>query len=149
MGPELVSELAASQVAGGSVAQPTTAISASYNLSLADVARFEAAYFGGSGGGGGGAAATMQTQSASAIQPTSILDSPAMRAVFGPLERINNDASRLAADTQAMAGKGDLTPGEMIQLTMRCHEFLFHCEMTSNVANRSGDGVQQLFRQQS
>jgi hypothetical protein len=148
MGPELVSELAASQVAGSSVAQPTTALSASYNLSLADVARFEAAYFG-SSGGGGGAAATMQTQSTTAVAPSSILDSPAMRAVFGPLERINNDASRLAADTHAMAGKGDLTPGEMIQLTMRCHEFLFHCEMTSNVANRSSDGVQQLFRQQS
>ena len=147
MGPELVSELAASQVAGSSVAQPTTAISASYNLSLADVARFEAAYFAPSGGGG--AAATMQTQSTQAVAPSSILDSPAMRAVFGPLERINNDASRLAADTHAMAGKGDLTPGEMIQLTMRCHEFLFHCEMTSNVANRSSDGVQQLFRQQS
>jgi hypothetical protein len=146
MGPELVSELAAAQVAGGSVAQPTS-ISASYNLSLADVARFEAAYSGRPSGGG--APSTTETQSTMALTPTSIMDSPTMRAVFAPLERINNDASRLATDTHAMAAKGELTPGEMIQLTMRCHEFLFHCEMTSNVANRSSDGVQQLFRQQS
>jgi hypothetical protein len=32
---------------------------------------------------------------------------------------------------------------------MRSHEFLFHCELVANVANRSSDGMQQLFRQQS
>ena len=41
-----------------------------------------------------------------------------------------------------------LTPGEIIELTMRCQEFMFHCQLTSNIANRSSDGVQQLFRQQ-
>jgi len=48
-----------------------------------------------------------------------------------------------------MAGDGELTPGQMVMLTVRCHEFLFHCEMTSNVANRTSDGFQQLFRQQA
>ena len=31
----------------------------------------------------------------------------------------------------------------------RSFEFLFACELTSNVANRSSDGLSQLFRQQS
>ena len=34
-------------------------------------------------------------------------------------------------------------------MTMKSHHFLFQCEMTSNVANRTSDGIQQLFRQQS
>lgn len=43
---------------------------------------------------------------------------------------------------------GELTPGEIVQLTMQCQEFMFQCQLTSNIANRSADGVQQLFRQQ-
>jgi hypothetical protein len=36
----------------------------------------------------------------------------------------------------------------MIMLSVRCQEFMFHCQLTSNVANRTSDGLQQLFRQQ-
>lgn len=50
---------------------------------------------------------------------------------------------------QAELSGGTLTPGEIVQLTMRCQEFMFQCQLTSNIANRSSDGVQQLFRQQS
>jgi hypothetical protein len=42
-----------------------------------------------------------------------------------------------------------VTPGEMVMLSMRCDEFMFHCELTSNAANRSSDGLQELFREQS
>jgi hypothetical protein len=31
---------------------------------------------------------------------------------------------------------------------MQCQEFMFQAQLTSNIANRSADGVQQLFRQQ-
>jgi hypothetical protein len=48
----------------------------------------------------------------------------------------------------AEASGGELTPGEVVQLTMQCQEFMFQCQLTSNIANRSADGVQQLFRQQ-
>ena len=48
----------------------------------------------------------------------------------------------------AQASGGELTPGEVVQLTMKCQEFMFQCQLTSNIANRSADGVQQLFRQQ-
>jgi hypothetical protein len=36
----------------------------------------------------------------------------------------------------------------MVMLSMRCQEFMFHCQLTSNIANRTSDGLQQLFRQQ-
>ncbi|MEL6878268.1 MAG: hypothetical protein AAGL68_09250 [Pseudomonadota bacterium] len=48
----------------------------------------------------------------------------------------------------AQASNGELTPGEIVQLTMKCQEFMFQCQLTSNIANRSADGLQQLFRQQ-
>jgi hypothetical protein len=37
----------------------------------------------------------------------------------------------------------------MVMLTVKCHEFLFHSQLTANVANRASDGLQQLFRQQT
>ena len=47
------------------------------------------------------------------------------------------------------ATQTEMKPSELMQFTMRSHEFLFHCELVANVANRSSDGMQQLFRQQS
>jgi hypothetical protein len=144
----MMAELIAAQLGNVDGAQspvaPSSSVAAAYNFSLADIARFEAAYQ-------GTAADVRPTSSSStaASAPSSILDSPAMRAFFGPLDRINLDATKLADDTRALAADGELSPGQMIMLTVRCHEFLFHCEMTSNVANRTSDGVQHLFRQQS
>ena len=43
----------------------------------------------------------------------------------------------------------EMTPSQMLEVTMQCHQFLFQSQLTSNVANRTSDGVQQLFRQQS
>jgi hypothetical protein len=37
----------------------------------------------------------------------------------------------------------------MVMLTVKSHEFLFHSQLTANVANRTSDGLQQLFRQQA
>ena len=49
----------------------------------------------------------------------------------------------------AQAAGRDMSPSEMVQLTVRCQEFMFHCQLTSNIANRTSDGLQQLFRQQA
>lgn len=74
----------------------------------------------------------------------------AVRSVLSQLERVNADASSVAAYAKEVTADGNaLTPAEIIQLTMRCHEFMFHCQLSSNVANRTSDGLQQLFRQQS
>ena len=49
----------------------------------------------------------------------------------------------------AQASGADMSPGEVVNLTMKCHEFMFHCQLSSSIANRTSDGIQQLFRQQS
>ena len=76
--------------------------------------------------------------------------SAATQALFRPLEHINGEAAALSRDANAAALAGrELTPGELVNLTVRCQEFMFHCQLTSNIANRTSDGLQQLFRQQS
>lgn len=67
----------------------------------------------------------------------------AMDNLNGGAESINDLAKTMTQNT------GELTPGQVIEMTMKSHHFLFQCEMTSNVANRTSDGIQQLFRQQS
>ena len=75
---------------------------------------------------------------------------PAMKAMFNQLEKVNGEARNVSAYAQTASAKGaSMTPGEVVNLTMRCHEFMFHCQLTSNIANRTSDGIQQLFRQQS
>ena len=69
-------------------------------------------------------------------------------ALIDPLMSLNRHSSSLAEQAASLEAQ-DLRPSELMMLTMRSHEFLFHCELVSNVANRSSDGVQQLFRQQS
>jgi hypothetical protein len=137
MTTEMIAELA--QVYGGAGAGTANQLSPSYSFSLGDIARFEAAYMGTAG---------TQVTGATPAQGSplvSMMDSAGMRALLHPLERINLDAQTLTKGTNFSA----LTPGDMIMLTVRSHEFLFHCELTSNVANRTSDGIQQLFRQQS
>lgn len=75
-------------------------------------------------------------------------DGQALARFVDPLLSLNRHSAALgeAAD---VTGADAMRPGELLELTMRSHEFLFHCELVSNVANRSSDGVQQLFRQQS
>ena len=74
---------------------------------------------------------------------------PALKGMFDALDQVNVQAravSRYAESAEASGGQ--LTPGEIVQLTMKCSEFMFQAQLTSNIANRSSDGVQQLFKQQ-
>ncbi len=74
----------------------------------------------------------------------------AARALWRPFDHINGEAAALGSDARAAAAAGrEMTPGELMSLTVRCQEFMFHCQLTSNIANRTSDGLQQLFRQQS
>lgn len=76
--------------------------------------------------------------------------SPVARAMFEPLGHIDAEARDLAAYAEsAIASGNELTPSEIVMLTARSQEFMFHAQLTSNVANRTADGLQQLFRQQS
>jgi hypothetical protein len=78
------------------------------------------------------------------------VQSQGMRALLSTFENLNGGADKINAMSKAMSTSAvDPTPGEMMQLTMECHKFLYKAELTSNVANRTSDGVQQLFKQQS
>lgn len=75
---------------------------------------------------------------------------PAMKAMLGQIEKVNGEAKSVGEIARAaQAGGADMTPGEVVNLTMKCHEFMFHCQLSSSIANRTSDGIQQLFRQQS
>jgi hypothetical protein len=75
---------------------------------------------------------------------------PAVKGLLDTLDKVNTEARSVADYARSAESSGsELTPGEIVELTMRCQEFMFHCQLTSNIANRSSDGVQQLFRQQS
>ncbi len=72
------------------------------------------------------------------------------KAMFEPLDRIDNEAISLVEYAQSALESGnELTPSEIVMLTARSQEFMFHAQLTANVANRTADGMQQLFRQQS
>jgi hypothetical protein len=124
----------ASPLATGAGAQPG-AIQVGYGVSLTDLSAFSQSL--------AGAPARLEANTAARPGET-------MQALFRPLEQINVEASSLSQHAQAaMAAGTNLTPGEMVMLTVRCHEFLFHSQLAANAANRTSDGLQQLFRQQS
>ncbi len=91
------------------------------------------------------------SQAMGSVQAPTAVQAPSqtMKTMFNTLDKVNNQAKSVSdyASTAELSG-GQLTPGEIVQLTMRCNEFMFQCQLTSNIANRSSDGVQQLFRQQ-
>lgn len=72
------------------------------------------------------------------------------RAVLNQFDSLNSHSSKIGKIAEAMRSSGrDLAPSQIIDMTMQCQQMVFQAELTSNVANRSSDGVQQLFRQQS
>jgi hypothetical protein len=103
-------------------------------VSAESAARFQGAYE--------RAAAKIDGTDASAQAPASTSN------LLNPLLNLNSGSLRLATEATNASG-ADLKPSELMMLTMRSHEFLFNCQLVTNIANRSSDGVQQLFRQQS
>jgi hypothetical protein len=95
-----------------------------------------------------GAQATQSTE-AGAVQATQ-KPSEGMRSVLAAFDRLNGGAESIRDMANKLAANpADASPSQIIQMTVQCHQFMFQCELTSNVANRTSDGIQQLFRQQS
>jgi hypothetical protein len=110
-------------------------VQAGYGVSLTDLSAFNQAM--------AGAAQRLEAQPVNTT-------GEAMKALFQPLDQINLEAAQLSEHARrAMQSGTDLSPGEMVMLSVKCHEFLFHSQLTANVANRTSDGLQQLFRQQA
>jgi hypothetical protein len=130
------------EIAAGALLPPDMAaargaapLQAGYGLSLTDFSGFHQSL----------AAAQGRLEARPVASP-----SEGVQAMFKPLEYINTEATQLSEHAKAASEAGSaMTPGEIVGLTVRCHEFMFHCQLTSNIANRSADGLQQLFRQQS
>jgi hypothetical protein len=72
----------------------------------------------------------------------------AAAALLSPLSSLGAGSSALAQQTGAI-GSGAFKPSDVMELTLRAHEFMFRCEVTATVANKSSDGIQTLFKQQS
>ena len=119
------------------LAAPPATSGPSGPVAVIDVANFQQAY--------ANAANVQQVASPSSIEAIS----PGFKAVLQNFESLNGRVGNLGELAASIGDGGEPTPSEMMQLTVKCHEFLFHAELTSNVANRTSDGIQQLFRQQS
>jgi len=118
-------------------------LQAGYGMSLSDLSGASFAQALAQAQGAGASSATLGPQAVAAPNET-------MQALFKPLNHINEQAASLNQMAQtALAAGADMTPGEMVMLTVRCHEFLFQSQLTTNIANRTSDGLQQLFRQQA
>jgi hypothetical protein len=101
--------------------------------------------------GGGDAAAFMAAYNRHVpAQPTGAAAAPGANAssLLAPLSTLNAGSGSLADYANTIAG-GRFSPSDVLELSLRTHEFVFRCQLTATVANRSGDGVQQLFRQQA
>lgn len=110
-------------------------VQAGYGVSLGDFAGFQGAL----------ARAGARLEAQAVAQP-----SQAAQALMKPFEHINGQAAQLSQEASAIKAAGrEMTPQEIVMLTVRCQEFMFHCQLTSNIANRTSDGLAQLFRQQS
>lgn len=71
------------------------------------------------------------------------------KAALEPLDQINKEAQALGEyAAKAVESGNSLTPGEIVNLTVQSQKFMFHSQLVANIANRSADGIQQLFRQQ-
>jgi hypothetical protein len=124
--------LASASAAGGAGGAP---MQVGYGVSLGDLQGFE-----------GALARVGARLEARPVQATT----EAARQLMRPFDFINTEATQLAAEAHnAQAGGASMTPGEVVMLTVRCQEFMFHCQLTSNIANRTSDGLQQLFKQQA
>ena len=128
-----IEAIAGAAASAASAPMPPDIIQAGPNASVSDITSFQGS-LSAAGSSGVGADAL----------------GPAMQAMFSQIERVNGEAKSVSEYAKAAQASGsEMTPGEVVDLTMKCHEFMFHCQLTSNIANRTSDGIQQLFRQQS
>jgi hypothetical protein len=85
---------------------------------------------------------------ATGAEPAIALGPEGVQALIKPFVQINRESAALSARIADASGPGGtFSPGEVAMLTMRCHEFMFHCQLTSSVAHLAADGMQQLLRQ--
>lgn len=128
-------------------AVPQARTSAGVGFTINDVARFENAMNG--AGPPGAVSMPRPLDPMNAVSNAEYLNSDAIRAFLNPLERINSATERFMVSSEKLARDPDVTPGEMMMTMVGVQKFVLECQLTSSVANRTSDGIQELFRQQS
>ena len=72
------------------------------------------------------------------------------RALLAAFDNLNGGAESIRELSRTLSSNvTDFSPSQVVKMTMQCQQFMFQCQLTSNVANRTSDRIQQLFRQQS
>ena len=105
-----MTSIASPLAAADALAAPAAGgVQAGYGVSLTDLSGFQQAL------------ARAQAGGAGVLEPQAVAaPSESMQALFKPLEHINNEAASLNEVAQsAMAAGRDMTPGEMVMLTVR------------------------------
>ena len=132
--------------------QGTTHAPTGGQASVFDVAQFNASMNPANSPNQTKSAQVNATQNSNAVTPTQNVEtqSSGFDSAVKMLKMLNGSSDLIGSDAlKAASPHKELTPGEMLQITVKTHEFLFQSEMTANVANRTSDGIQQLFKQQS
>ena len=138
---DAISSVAFELVSAAKPMPDPAAMPTAYNIQ--DVARSGAMY-------AEQAPAAQANTTAAPVAGVSATEQNGFSSVIAALQNLNGRAEGLGSKTLELGSRdGALKPGDMLMMAMKAHEFLFHCELTSNVANRTSDGVQQLFREQS
>lgn len=88
---------------------------------------------------------SLQQAQSQAVQPTT---GETMQTLLKPLVSLNNESEKLGVKAMEISGS-EAKPSDLLTLVYHTHELMFRTQLTANVANRSSDGVQQLFRQQA
>ena len=128
----VIFDVAASQTGGSGHATPNS-------TTIFDVAQFEKVY-------------NKQPSGSvpEAVHSVSSVENQGLAAAIESLKLLNGSMEGLGIDALKAAADGHaLTPSEMLQITVKSHEFVFQSQLTATVANKTSDGIAQLFRQQS
>jgi hypothetical protein len=140
----IVSTEAAAATASASARPAVAATSAAgVGFSLTDVARFESFM---APGAARSPAASTGVRAAAAPDGA---QSQTLRDFIGPLDKINSSTDRFVAASERLALDPNVGPGAMLMTMVGVQRFMLECQLTSSVANRASDGIQELFRQQS
>jgi hypothetical protein len=143
-----ISAIASSEIA--ETAKTIPRFKAETSFSMGDVARFEASM---SPEANTTQVGAVQLDGATqSVNPAGIAasdDSAALRAVFDPLDKINSMSENFLSNVEALSAKTEISPGEMLMSMVNVQKFMLQCQAASSVANRTSDGIQELFKQQS
>ncbi|PID42784.1 MAG: hypothetical protein CSA52_00960 [Gammaproteobacteria bacterium] len=87
---------------------------------------------------------TMENREAATVE------SHGFQTALESLQSLNGSLKSLGLDALRAAGEGQsLTPSDMLHISVKSHEFMFQSQLTATVANKTSDGITQLFKQQS